>query len=208
MTSQALVHECVVGVQQVQDASVLAHDAAEEHFGLTPKGLPEILVEVFRLGLDRGELSQIQPLTGKIADKGIGFRIGQHASHLLLAHLGIAEPAFRGEIQQFVVGNAAPEEKRQARRQREIVHPVHRTGRQPCRFLLSPVQEPWGDEHSRQCLLNTGFEVSFCLALLVEPHQRFDLVVEDRTAKRATGDCRHDFPCARNLLIGIRGPLS
>ena len=65
----------------------------------------------------------------KFVDERVGLRIGQHPPHLLLEHRRLVQLALRGEVEQLVVGNAAPEEERQPRRQLEIADAVHRAGR-------------------------------------------------------------------------------
>ena len=60
----------------------------------------------------------------KLATSACGPRIRQHAPHLLLEHGWILQLALRGELDQFVVGNAAPQEERQPRRQLEIADAI------------------------------------------------------------------------------------
>ena len=50
-----------------------------------------------------------------------------------------------------------------------------------------------GDEDARQRLLDARFEVPVLAALLIEPHQRLDFVVEQRPAIRAAGQRRDDL---------------
>ncbi len=50
--------------------------------------------------------------------------VGQHAAHLLLEHGGILEAPLHGRIEELIVGNAAPEKKRQPRGQLEIVDAI------------------------------------------------------------------------------------
>ena len=77
-------------------------------------------------GVCEPEVAQVQPLAGEVVDERVGAR-DRRAS---------AAPAARGppaacscpvaaSVEQFVVGNAAPEEERQARRQLEIADPVY-----------------------------------------------------------------------------------
>ena len=62
----------------------------------------------------------MQPLPGEVADERLGLRIGQHPSNLLLEHGWLLQPSLSGDGQQLVIGNAAPEEEREPRRQIEI----------------------------------------------------------------------------------------
>src|SRR6185436_8354844 len=55
---QAFIHECVIGVKDVHDAAILAHDRVKHEFGFAADGLPEVLVEVVRFRLGVLEISQ------------------------------------------------------------------------------------------------------------------------------------------------------
>ncbi len=62
------------------------------------------------------DAAQIQPLGGEIVDERSGrARIGQHAPHLLFQDCRSRELSALGQVEQAVVGNAAPQEKGQAR---------------------------------------------------------------------------------------------
>ncbi len=50
---QPLVEERVVGTQQIERAAILADDALDEHLGLDAKRLPQRVVEVGKVLLDR-----------------------------------------------------------------------------------------------------------------------------------------------------------
>ena len=54
------------------------------------------------------------PLPGEVADKRLRAAIGEHASHLFLENGRVPELSLRGDGQQLLVRNAAPQEKRQA----------------------------------------------------------------------------------------------
>ena len=102
-------------------------------FGLLPHGLAQIVVEIgedLRIGRRVLQISQEQPLLGEIVDQGVGALIGQHALHLLLQHGVLVQFSLRRQIQQLVVGRAAPQEERQARSQREIAELIRRVRRQ------------------------------------------------------------------------------
>ena len=59
MTREPLVHEREVGVEQVEEASILADDGAEEHLRFTPERLAQVVVEVLRLGLHVRQIAQV-----------------------------------------------------------------------------------------------------------------------------------------------------
>ena len=79
---EPLVHEREVGVEEVDDAAVLLDDRAEEQLGLALKRLPQVAVEVRRIGSGVFQLAQEQPLAGEVGDERLGPRIRQHPAHL------------------------------------------------------------------------------------------------------------------------------
>ena len=65
--------------------------------------------------------AQIQPLGGEIVHQRVGgARVGQHAPHFFLERCGLGELSVFRQGQQMIVGDAAPQEKRQARGQFQI----------------------------------------------------------------------------------------
>jgi hypothetical protein len=114
---QPFVDERVVRSQQVEDAVVFGHDAAEKHFRLTPERLPQVVVEVREHPGVRArgrQVSQIQPLARKVRDQRIRTTVGQHPLHLLFQHRRLVQRPADGQAEQFLVWNAAPEKERQA----------------------------------------------------------------------------------------------
>ena len=126
---QPFVHECVIRVEQVHDTSIPADDAFEEHLGFVLESLAQIIVEVLCRSFHLREFPQAEPLPREVGNQSLGLRIREHAPRLLIEYLGIAELTLRGDIQEFVVGNAAPQEKRQPRSQLDIAQPVNPTVR-------------------------------------------------------------------------------
>ena len=130
---QPLVHERVVGGHQVQHVAILAHDAGEEELGLAP--------EARRAGRCRSPgtrrcSARCSAGCGCAATarrssrtSACGLRVGQHAAHLRLEHRGLAQAPRRGQVEQRVVGHAAPEEERQARRQLDVADAIGRARR-------------------------------------------------------------------------------
>ena len=122
---QPLVDERVVGRQQVEHAAVLAHDAVEEQLGLRAgaraRRLSSKSGNSFEFGLLRLQIPQLQPLAGEVAPRAPA-TADRRASAAPAAR---GPPAFfsrpvLGHVQQLVVGNAAPQEERQPRRELEI----------------------------------------------------------------------------------------
>jgi hypothetical protein len=143
MPRQTLVQEGVVGVEQIEQAAVVADDAAEQHLRFALERRAQVVVEVPGFGLKRVEVAQEQPLSGEVLDQGVGLRIRDHPAHLLLEHGRILQPAGDREIQQFVVGDAAPEEEREPRRQREIADRIDGARGRPGRSVFGAEQERW-----------------------------------------------------------------
>ena len=62
----------------------------------------------------------MQPLLGEVVDERLRPRIGQHAPDLLLEHRRLLQFSLRRKRDQRLVGEAAPQEEREARRKREV----------------------------------------------------------------------------------------
>ena len=91
---QPLVDEGVVGIEQIQDAAVLAQDAVEEQLRLLDEGLAQVVVEIRIVRDDRLvslEAAQIEPLPREVLRERERLRVLDHAMDLRGQHLGIAE---------------------------------------------------------------------------------------------------------------------
>ena len=127
MLRQPLVEKGVVRPQQIEHASIFAHDAVDEELGLQAKRLTEVVVEVriqAHVRVDRRQVAQPEPLPGEVAREIVRARIGEHSADVPLEHVWPAELSANGRIEQRVIGQAAPEKKRQARCQLEIADAV------------------------------------------------------------------------------------
>ncbi len=120
------------------------------------------------------QLAQIQPLTGEILGQGLGARIVQHARDLLLEHSGPAELLLLSHAQQFLVGNAAPQEEGQARRQFEIADAMHRAGRVGGIDFVHE-QEAGRNQNPFQRGFDAMLEVRVLAARRIQLHQRCDI---------------------------------
>ena len=111
---EPLVYECVVCGQQVDDASVLVQHARKEQFCFALEPSTQILTEIRKqvfVRLHRRRISQAQPLPSEIGDERFGPWIREHATGLGVKDGRVPQlPAFR-DIQQFVVGNTAPQKE-------------------------------------------------------------------------------------------------
>ena len=67
------------------------------------------------------QVAKLQPLSGKVVDQSIGFRIGQHPHDLPGHLLGCIQLSRACGIKQHLVGHTAPQEVRQTRRELVIV---------------------------------------------------------------------------------------
>ena len=144
MLRQPFVDERIVGIQQIQNAAVLVHDAVEEQLDLPPERLSQVVVEV-RIEIDQRIVglqgAHVQPLAREVLDERFRSRIREHAAHLLLEHRGFFQPALRRHRHQLVVRNAAPEEEGQARGQLPGAVP-RRPGRRLLRRLPAARELP------------------------------------------------------------------
>jgi hypothetical protein len=71
---------------------------------------------------------------------------------------GSFSPPSRGDVDQLVIRNAAPEEEREPRGQIEIAQAIGRAGGDACRFTFEPEQELRVDQQPRQRALDAALE--------------------------------------------------
>ena len=171
---QALVDERVVRRQQVHHAAILADDAREEQLRFLLERALQRKVEV-RKEVVRGRhvrhVADVEPLVEKVGGHRLGTRVGEHARDLLFEHGGLPQGATLRGIQQLVVRNAAPEEEREARGQREVVDPVVRLRRDAVRIHLDAEEETRRDQETPKGHLDALLERAVRAAGLVEGHQ-------------------------------------
>ena len=204
---QALVQERVVRRQQVHDAAVVMHLAADEQPGLLFHRLTQVLVELrIQLGIGHGagELAQLQPAAGEIVDQGVRTRIAQHAPHLLLQLRRIAQPSANRRLSQVVVRNAAPEEERQPRREVHIADAIGGAGRRRCGLALDAEEEARSGQDALEPSLDAGVE-AVCRTLPIETEERLHVALGDRPPIGARRERRQNLSCARFLGRGVLG---
>src|SRR5205807_10130719 len=129
MPRQPFIDECVVGIEKIQNAPILPEHAGEEEFRFLLHGLTQIFIEIrkFRgVGQNRLEVAQIKPLTGKVLHQSVRARIRKQPPNLLFKNGGIFQSALLGCIEERVIGNAAPQEKRQTRSELNVTDAVYR----------------------------------------------------------------------------------
>ena len=118
------------------------------------------------------------------------------AANLPLEHGRIPEPVPACGLDQLVVGDAAPEKEREARRQLEVAETVGATDRQLRRLTLDAEHELRTGQHTLQCDLDATVEVALSTTLAPEIHQPIDVGVAPLSAVRATYERRDDLPGA------------
>src|SRR6185436_8429315 len=101
---------------------------------------------------------QIQPLAGEVRRERLGPFVREHPMDLRLEHGRRVERVLRGEIEQLAVGDAAPEEERQARRELAIADAVHGRRRETGRILLDVETELRARENALQRFLDAALE--------------------------------------------------
>ena len=82
-----------------------------------------------QVACDRVELAKLKPLAHEIRDEAARAFVGEHAADLLLKKLRLAKVAAHRRIEQRVVGQTAPEKKREARGELKIADAIGGAGR-------------------------------------------------------------------------------
>src|SRR5262249_43139699 len=151
----------------------------------------KVLVEVRRhvhVRYDTGELAQPEPLICEIVDKRLGPGVPKHPSNLLIEHAWIGQLALRCQIEQFIVGEAAPEKERQPGSQLEIAQPIRHTSRDVRRLALHSEHETRRGENASKAVLDARVEAALLAACSIKAHQGRGVLVGERTPKRAPSD--------------------
>jgi hypothetical protein len=114
VAGEPLIDEGVVGVEQIDEAAIVADDRIKHHFRFAAERAAQVFIEVPGVGLHVLQLAEIEPLAGEVLDERVGALVSDHPLHLLRERLRIAQPALRRHLTQFLVRDAAPQEERQA----------------------------------------------------------------------------------------------
>src|SRR5262249_56594723 len=113
MPREPFIHERVIGIQQIQHASVLTNDAGKQQFRFAAERLSDVVVEVWehqKIRCDLVQIAQLQPLSGEFVQQRVGAFIRDHSADLRFEHTRLTQAAGGGESQQLVVGEAAPKQ--------------------------------------------------------------------------------------------------
>ena len=183
---QPLVHERVVGAQQVEHAAVLADDALEQQLGLAAERLPQVVVEV------RETRRSWAARCARCAAAATGRRSWRPARSArgsasirrtcALEHRRLREPCRAAAARSSVlVRDAAPQEERQPRGQLEVADAMDAARHRAGRIALDAEDEPRAGEDALQPALDAGSKLPRARAVVVE--------LEDRRAvrRRPTG---------------------
>ena len=154
-------------------------------------------------GDDGVEVAQVQPLAGEVLDERRR-RADRRAcaAPAARARSRVAQRAALGRREQLVVGDAAPEEERQPRRELEVADAVRRS---PARRRPDPARRGTGTPGDTSKRFSASWMPASkpCVgAVAVEREQRRDVGVGRRAA-----DTRGARACARSRLRRLRLPL-
>ena len=125
MPRELFVEKRLVRRQQIDDAAILFQLSVEEQLHLLDERDPQVVVEPGKLLVEirreQPDISRLQPLLEEVLhQRGACTLVAQHAADLSIEHRRLVQLSTDRRVEQFVIGNAAPQEKRQARRQLDI----------------------------------------------------------------------------------------
>ena len=208
---QTLVYESVVCAQQLRNGPILAQIVGDEHLRLLSVRVEEAVVEVRilkRIGELLGEEAKVEPLGRKTFDECVdGARIRQHPPNLLLIHGGFGQTPVFGQLEQGLVGDAAPQEERQPRGDRYVVEVIDVARLDPGGRTIDAEQKLRVDYESFQRELDPGVEAAtFRATLPEEPEQHLHVLFCGGTAKGASGHSREDLRGAHLFFRAGLGP--
>src|SRR5262249_27416002 len=144
VAGQTLVDERVVRLEKGEDAPILADDAVDEEFRFPPKGRSQVVVEIgeqTKVRRDGIQVARMQPLNGEVGRQIARPVVREQTSHLLFVNVGLSQLLSLSQVQQLVVGNAAPQKERQTRREVEVADRVGGFRGKILRIVLHAEQE-------------------------------------------------------------------
>jgi acyl-CoA reductase-like NAD-dependent aldehyde dehydrogenase len=143
----------------------------------------------------------------RICVNTIGPAIGDQTTDLGRQHAGLAEPTGRSQVQQPFVGDAAPEEERQTRRELQIGDPAGGSRPGASRITLDAIEEQRARQDARQSRPNSLVErVATLPGRRVERQRRLHIVGGDRPSERAAGQRGQDAVGTGSLARPARRP--
>src|SRR5262249_1293694 len=116
----------------------------------------------------------------------------------------IAQLLPRREIQQLIVGNAAPQEEREPRCELEIGHAIRRSGRCTFGIALDAEREERTRENAFEPALHSAIERTLLPPLLVHLENRLELRLRDWLPIGAAREVRQDLGRTRPFAPRLR----
>ena len=132
-------------------------------------------------------------------------RILEHPPDLLFQNGVFVQLILAGQLQQLVVGDAAPQEERQARGQFQIGDAIDLAGGQIGRLGLAAEHKFGVRQDPAQRHLDPVVETAFIPSALVEAHQDFGVLIRQRPAERPAAQAVDDLARAGRFLAGAGG---
>ena len=182
----------------------------EEQLRFAPEGLPQVVVEVRehpRVRARRRQVAQVQPLPGEVRDQRFRATVGQHPLHLLFEHRRLVQLPGGGQIEQFLVRDAAPQEKGQARGELQIADAIGGVGRGVARIPFDAEEKLRAGENGSNRHLDAGVETAGRSRRLVELQRSLEVRRGDRPPVGAARQGRDDGLRARGFRRRAR-PLT
>src|SRR5439155_25515700 len=109
-----LVEHGVVRLEQVEHTAIFTQNAVHEQLGLEAEGLTKVVGEIrvqAHVRIDGRQVAQPEPLSGEVTREIVRARIGEHPAGLSLEYVRLAQLASNGRIEEFVIGDTAPEKE-------------------------------------------------------------------------------------------------
>ena len=144
MLREAFVHEGVIRAIEIEQAPVLANEIVEEQLGFAAHVSREIVVEVrivVRVGMDLVHVLEPEPLRRESRAQGVGSRVGEQATRLLLQHARRRKLPLAGNRRELLIRKGSPQEERETRREVRIRHAIGSTGLRSIGLALEPEDE-------------------------------------------------------------------
>ena len=147
----------------------------------------------------------MQPLAREILRHGVRARVGQHPPGLFFKDRGFVEAVAGRQIDQRVIRNAAPEEKRQPRGEFDIADSS--TVAVP-RLGLGTEHERRTCQQAPQRQLNAGFKRALLAAFFIERKQKVQIGRRHRPPVRTLRERGENPPGAGLFLPWVVGPAN
>ena len=173
MQGQTFIKIAVVSIQQSQHTVVFPKYTVNKQFNF----LDEIQAQISgscgigkykTIRTDFIQLGKLQPLIGKIGCQSLRFWIGEHAPDLSFQNFRLGQVSGNGQLQQFFIGQTAPEKKRKAGGQIELTQRINRTWLLIRWRYFGSIQKVRADQHSGQRQPNTFFKSTGFIAPLIK----------------------------------------